>query len=73
MYILQKKHFKTCIFHEDVPGDFENCTGILTCDRTSQKIMTEPVMPYKSVDIFREHSGSKKKHIRLFCYPLIQN
>jgi hypothetical protein len=37
-----------------VQRDFEGCADILTCDRTPQKVMIEPMIPYTNVDIFRE-------------------
>jgi hypothetical protein len=46
-----------------IQDDFENCADILTCDKTPQKVMIEPIMPYSIVDIFREKgaiSFSKK-------------
>jgi hypothetical protein len=42
-----------------IQSDFEGCAYILTCDRTSQKVTIEPMVPYTNVDIFRE-KGAKR-------------
>jgi hypothetical protein len=46
-----------------VQGDFRSCADILTCDRTSQNVTIELIVPFTNVDTFREKgvkSCSKK-------------
>jgi hypothetical protein len=56
-----------------IQGDFEGCTDILTCERTPQKAMIEPIMPYANIDIFREKGAKIKKKKTFFCCHLIQH
>jgi hypothetical protein len=52
-HFKSKSIFSTFMIIQD---DFENCADILTCDKTPQKVMIEPIMPYT---IFFEKRGLK--------------